>query len=1844
MKIQLALLCFCSTVWASTKPIVIPDCVLAASAGYAYPPPNVQLSVTPARAKYKIPLSLGSQSDSGYLNVDTVKSSESYYESEVGVSRVGLGDKLLQISTNAAPKNGVLIPPKVEGISNAYLPPVATVESKVTKIGALTSPGLSKTYTTIPNLKFQSFTSPAGSKSSEYESSEYSYYQSSPTISKASTYVTPFQAGQLNSYAPAISYNTPYTQKLTNPLISTSLTKLDGNLLTEKAFSSLGSYSYAPHISSTYLSSTPVSQYTPLSVGYSSGLKAGAYQSQYVTSGVDLSKYGAGGPTSSQYISKPIQQISYAAPAIQKIAITNVPAPVITKYSGPVSNIVSYAAPSAKSVISSGAYSHQQVSKPVSSTAYVSGVVTPAVTPAIAHYPVAAAEESGYSSEKYSTNGAISHQFVSKPTQSVSFVSPSVSKVAAITTPLVAPAVAQYSSGLTLNKEVGYAVPSLSSLSTGSPSLKYASGGAVSHQYVSKPLQTVGYATTPVAKVPAIAIPAVSTVTAAAAPTVTQYSTGLGVSQHGSYTAPSVTVYSSGHGISSSGVSLQHISKPIQPLVQTYTAPVISKVAATAPIITSGITQYSSGSGLSSIHSGSQSVKYSGGGAVSHQYVSKPLQAVSYAPAPVGKVPVASIPVVSKVATYAVPSITQFSSGLGVSQHGHYAGSGQGISAGAVSHQEISKPIQTLTYSAPTISKVSAISPVIKPAVTAIQLETQSAKYTSSGAVSHQYVSKPVQTSSYAAVPLTKVAPVTSPTLSQYNSGLGVSKIVNYAAPAVSSITSSNYASYGSSGGISHQPLTYSAPAITKVAAAVPVINPVVTQYTSGSGLSSIHSGSQSVKYEGGGAISHQYVSKPIQPLAYSTPVIGKSIQTVSYEAAPVAKIPTVAVPAIAKVGTYAAPAITQYSAGLGVSQHGGAVSHQYVSKPIQPLTYSTPAIGKSIQTVSYEAAPVAKIPTVAVPAIAKVGTYAAPAITQYSSGLGVSQHGGAVSHQYVSKPIQPLTYSTPAIGKSIQTVSYEAAPVAKIPTVAVPAIAKVGTYAAPAITQYSSGLGVSQHGGAVSHQYVSKPIQPLTYSTPAIGKSIQTVSYEAAPVAKIPTVAVPAIAKVGTYAAPAITQYSSGLGVSQHGGAVSHQYVSKPIQPLTYSTPAIGKSIQTVSYEAAPIAKVPTVALPAIAKVGTYAAPAITQYSSGLGVSQHGGAVSHQYVSKPIQPLTYSTPAVGKIAAVSPVLTPVVTQYPSGSSSIHAGAQSVKYGSSGAISHQYVSKPLQTISYAASPLVKTPAVAIPAVAKVEAYPAPTVTKYSSGLGISQHSSYATAPAVSAIRTGVQPVIYSAPAITKVAAPVVAPIVTSGLTQYSSGSDLTATHLGSQSVKYASGGAVSHQYVSKPLQTVTYATAPDVSALNYANPSIKSVNLGAQSVKYAGGGAISHQLVSKPSQPLLFATQAATLTTSAKDYLAPTLDITKSSSYPLPGVISIHSSTGSAKYGSSGSVSHQYISKQPAIAVSKINPYSVPAITPVISTPALAKVATYASPALSAIHSSTGLAKLSSSGAISQQYSSISTKAGIGGYAVQSSLGSLGLGKDLTNAALLHQQKIPIVANLAQPVYGKSGLSYSASTPLTSTGYSTIPSAHGGPYYGAIALGHTGLSPILKLGGTGPSSLHGVGGSLSLSPLKYSTVQGSLPILKDQRDLLSGYAHGVGGIGPLGAGLYRYAPSISPLLAHSTSPATYLKTQPALKIQPAVIKTIPEKHYEHYSDHARYAFEYGVNDPYTGDIKHQKEERDGDVVKGEYSLVEPDGNVRTVKYYADWETGFHAEVINSRDSGKLVTKRSSKKS
>uniref|UniRef100_A0A182N9I6 Uncharacterized protein n=1 Tax=Anopheles dirus TaxID=7168 RepID=A0A182N9I6_9DIPT len=63
-----------------------------------------------------------------------------------------------------------------------------------------------------------------------------------------------------------------------------------------------------------------------------------------------------------------------------------------------------------------------------------------------------------------------------------------------------------------------------------------------------------------------------------------------------------------------------------------------------------------------------------------------------------------------------------------------------------------------------------------------------------------------------------------------------------------------------------------------------------------------------------------------------------------------------------------------------------------------------------------------------------------------------------------------------------------------------------------------------------------------------------------------------------------------------------------------------------------------------------------------------------------------------------------------------------------------------------------------------------------------------------------------------------------------------------------------------------------------------------------------------------------------------------------------------------------------------------------------------------------------------------------------------------------------------------------------------------------------------------------------------------------------------------------------------------------------------------YYAYPKYKFEYGVKDPHTGDQKSHWEERDGDVVKGVYSLYEPDGSERVVVYRADKLHGFEAHV------------------
>ncbi|CAH0728885.1 unnamed protein product, partial [Brenthis ino] len=99
---------------------------------------------------------------------------------------------------------------------------------------------------------------------------------------------------------------------------------------------------------------------------------------------------------------------------------------------------------------------------------------------------------------------------------------------------------------------------------------------------------------------------------------------------------------------------------------------------------------------------------------------------------------------------------------------------------------------------------------------------------------------------------------------------------------------------------------------------------------------------------------------------------------------------------------------------------------------------------------------------------------------------------------------------------------------------------------------------------------------------------------------------------------------------------------------------------------------------------------------------------------------------------------------------------------------------------------------------------------------------------------------------------------------------------------------------------------------------------------------------------------------------------------------------------------------------------------------------------------------------------------------------------------------------------------------------------------------------------------------------------------------------------------------------------TYLRPldlQPAssfVHVQPKVAfdyhHQIPEDEHVDYYAYPKYVFKYGVNDFHTGDIKTHHESRDGDVVKGQYTVVEPDGSIRTVDYTADKHNGFNAVV------------------
>jgi len=93
------------------------------------------------------------------------------------------------------------------------------------------------------------------------------------------------------------------------------------------------------------------------------------------------------------------------------------------------------------------------------------------------------------------------------------------------------------------------------------------------------------------------------------------------------------------------------------------------------------------------------------------------------------------------------------------------------------------------------------------------------------------------------------------------------------------------------------------------------------------------------------------------------------------------------------------------------------------------------------------------------------------------------------------------------------------------------------------------------------------------------------------------------------------------------------------------------------------------------------------------------------------------------------------------------------------------------------------------------------------------------------------------------------------------------------------------------------------------------------------------------------------------------------------------------------------------------------------------------------------------------------------------------------------------------------------------------------------------------------------------------------------------------------------------------APVAKVHAPVAYAAAPVVAKAVVQP--EPYDPHPQYNYGYSVSDGLTGDSKTASETRDGDVVQGQYSLVEPDGAVRTVTYTADDVHGFNAVVDRS---------------
>ena len=105
------------------------------------------------------------------------------------------------------------------------------------------------------------------------------------------------------------------------------------------------------------------------------------------------------------------------------------------------------------------------------------------------------------------------------------------------------------------------------------------------------------------------------------------------------------------------------------------------------------------------------------------------------------------------------------------------------------------------------------------------------------------------------------------------------------------------------------------------------------------------------------------------------------------------------------------------------------------------------------------------------------------------------------------------------------------------------------------------------------------------------------------------------------------------------------------------------------------------------------------------------------------------------------------------------------------------------------------------------------------------------------------------------------------------------------------------------------------------------------------------------------------------------------------------------------------------------------------------------------------------------------------------------------------------------------------------------------------------------------------------------------------------------------------------------TPAVHLAH--AAPVQRTIVRTIPTPTYHHVEEveveaSPNYSFGYSVADVRSGDAKTREESRDGDVVRGSYTVADPDGRLRRVTYTADKINGFQATVTYDGKPGPVA--------